>query len=116
MSMPEGWVLVPREPTEAMKREGVTQALSVSLGAGYTWPDYMADLWSTMLAASPQPEAYGVRAGLSAEDRNRAIVAGIKTSERLHAVDHTFSPAYLGMAIAQDAIRALSHTEQETKP
>jgi hypothetical protein len=70
-----------------------------------------------LFAGATQPEAYGVRAGLSAEDRNRAIVAGIETSERLHAVDHTFSPAYLGMAIAQDAIRALSHTEQgETKP
>ena len=54
-AVPVGWMLVPREPTEAMKREGVTKALSVSLGAGYTWPDYMADLWSAMLYASPGP-------------------------------------------------------------
>jgi hypothetical protein len=103
-------MLVPREPTEAMKREGVTKALSVSLGAGYTWPDYMADLWSTMLYASPQPEAYGVRAAVIEE-----CIAAVEHARS--GVIHNGNVAYIsGVSKGHDrsiaAIRALSHTEQ----
>jgi hypothetical protein len=109
-------MLVPREPTEAMKREGVTKALSVSLGAGYTWPDYMADLWSTMLYASPQPEAYGVRV------TDEMVEAAARAWCRAWDIDPDFPYSMVAGAapwwkVEAKAMRAaleaaLSHTEQ----
>lgn len=52
--VPEGWQLVPVEPTDAMCYDG-RQAGSTA----YADPDGIAivDLWEAMLAAAPKPEA-----------------------------------------------------------
>lgn len=71
VGVPDGWVLVPREPTEAMKREGVSKALSVQLSAGYTWPDYMADLWATMLSAAPSDPSRDTQPALLSTDETK---------------------------------------------
>lgn len=47
-----GYVLVPVEPTEEMRREGVTLALRSALSGGYKWPDYVAALYAAMIAAA----------------------------------------------------------------
>jgi len=48
---PEGWQLVPKEPTEEMLDRAVAFALNVSLSDGYRWTDYMRDLWKRFLSA-----------------------------------------------------------------
>lgn len=55
---PEGWRLVPAEPTEAMLDRAVAFALNVHLSSGYGWTQYMRDLWGRLLsglAAAPTP-------------------------------------------------------------
>jgi hypothetical protein len=47
--MREGWVLVPREPTEAMKVAGENVAVANFIPAG----DYEAMIYRAMLAALP---------------------------------------------------------------
>lgn len=47
-----GFAVVPAEPSEATLTAMVKKGLSVSLGGGYRWPDYMADLYRIALAAS----------------------------------------------------------------
>lgn len=46
-----GYAVVKRQPTQAMIKVGTAKALSVSLGRDYNWPDYMTDMWETMLTA-----------------------------------------------------------------
>lgn len=56
--VPEGWRLVPAEPTEAMLDRAVAFALNVHLSSGYGWTQYMRDLWGRLLsglAAAPTP-------------------------------------------------------------
>lgn len=56
---PEGYVLLPEEPSSAMLDRAVAFALNVSLGGDYSWTDYMRDLWKTMLAARPAAPTEG---------------------------------------------------------
>lgn len=51
--IPEGWRLVPVEPTAEMLDVAVSHALMVSLGGDYNWSAYMRDVWGRMLAAAP---------------------------------------------------------------
>ena len=44
--------LMPRETTPEMREAGVELALRVQLGSGYTWGDYMDDLWKVMFDAA----------------------------------------------------------------
>lgn len=46
-----------------MIKAGVKFAQGVSLGGGYRWPDYIAELWEVMAKEAPE------RAGLQAGDR-----------------------------------------------
>lgn len=52
---PEGWKLVPLEPSAGMLDVAVSHALMVSLSSDYNWSAYMRDVWQRMLAAAPQP-------------------------------------------------------------
>jgi len=51
---------LPREATEEMRRAGAAFALGVSLHAGYTWIDYMRDLWEVMAKAAPNTSSLKV--------------------------------------------------------
>lgn len=55
-TVPEGYALVPVEPTSAMLDRAVALMLNVKVSSAYTWTQYARDLWATMLAAS-QPVA-----------------------------------------------------------
>lgn len=50
-----GWVLVRRTAAPEVLERMVTHALTVSLGDGHTWRDYMCDLYRMALSASPTP-------------------------------------------------------------
>ena len=51
------WVLVPREPTEAMIDRFVSRALCVSVHGDGGWSNYAREQWAAMLAAAPSPYA-----------------------------------------------------------
>lgn len=53
-SVPDGWQLVPKEPTPAMLDSAVAYALNVQIHGEYGWTPYMRDLWNCMLAAAPE--------------------------------------------------------------
>lgn len=55
--IPDGWALVPVEPTEAMQRAFVDLALHGDVLSHGGWTGYARDQWSAMLAASPRPAA-----------------------------------------------------------
>ena len=55
LSCPDGFRLVPVEPTAEMLDRAVAFALNVTLSGEYNWSAYMRDVWRTMLAASPAP-------------------------------------------------------------
>lgn len=55
LSCPDGFRLVPVEPTQEMLDRAVAFALNVTLSGDYNWSAYMRDVWRTMLAASPAP-------------------------------------------------------------
>lgn len=55
LSCPDGFRLVPVEPTSAMLDRAVAFALNVTLSGEYNWSAYMRDVWRAMLAASPAP-------------------------------------------------------------
>lgn len=55
-AVPDGFVLVPLEPTEAMLDRAVSFALCVQLSSEFGWTDYMRVLWSRMISAVPKPE------------------------------------------------------------
>lgn len=44
------------EPSEAMLDRGVSFALNVTISGEYGWTQYMRDLWSHQIAASPLAE------------------------------------------------------------
>lgn len=46
---------VPIEPDDAMIRVGVAVGLSATFSPEYSWPQYMRDLYKTMLSASNDP-------------------------------------------------------------
>jgi hypothetical protein len=50
-AIPEGFALVPVEPTPEILDRGVAFALNVTLSGDYTWSDYIADMYRHMLAA-----------------------------------------------------------------
>lgn len=52
--VPEGWRLVPVEPTEAMKQAG---ELALDVRGLVVDHDDAADAWVAMLAAAPSPES-----------------------------------------------------------
>ncbi len=45
---------VPETPTEAMLEAGVRLALQCKIHADYTWPDYIADVYTDMIQAAPE--------------------------------------------------------------
>ena len=51
MIAPEGYKLVPIEPSNEMLERAVAFALNVQLSGNYGWTQYMLDLWATMLVA-----------------------------------------------------------------
>lgn len=51
--VPEGWVLVPVEPTEEMIDRFVSRALCVSVHGDGGWSKYAREQWSAMLSAVP---------------------------------------------------------------
>jgi hypothetical protein len=53
-AIPEGYALVPVEPTPEMLDRGVAFALNVTLSGDYTWSDYIADMYRHMLAAQQE--------------------------------------------------------------
>lgn len=55
-SVPDGWLLVPKEPTPAMLDRAVAYALNVQIHGEYGWTQYMRDLWNGMLSAAPEVE------------------------------------------------------------
>lgn len=52
-SVPDGWKLVPKEPTQEMVRACASAARAYMQEHGGNSPEVM---WSAMLAAAPQPE------------------------------------------------------------
>ena len=52
-SPPDGWVLVPREPTPEMIDRAVAFMLQVKLGGDYGWSAYARDVYGRMLSAAP---------------------------------------------------------------
>lgn len=50
--VPEGYAVVPVEPTPAMLDVAVSHALMVSLSGDYNWSAYMRDVWLRMVAAA----------------------------------------------------------------
>ena len=62
----EGWVQVPREPTEAMLEAGRKFAADPRPGE---WPEFLASLYRAMLAASPTPPPTGEREAALEEDK-----------------------------------------------
>ena len=52
--IPEGYALVPIEPTPAMLDVAVSFALNVTLSNENTWPAYMRDVWLRMATAAQQ--------------------------------------------------------------
>lgn len=54
--VPDGWVLVPVEPTPSQLDVAVSFALNVRICSDYNWSAYMRDVYARMLAAAPKPE------------------------------------------------------------
>ena len=54
-AVPDGWKLVPVEPTVGMLDIAVSHALAVSLSRDYDWSAYMRDVWMRMVEASLEP-------------------------------------------------------------
>lgn len=54
--VPDGWKLVPVEPTYDMTQAGVNLALSARISGAYPWPTYIRDMYKAMLATAPQPD------------------------------------------------------------
>jgi len=54
LAIPEGYALVPVEPTPEMLDVAVSFALNVTLSHENTWSAYMRDVWLRMTAASQQ--------------------------------------------------------------
>lgn len=52
VAVPEGYALVPVEPTLPMLTAAIDFALGAKLSGGYNWDDYMRDVWAAMLAAA----------------------------------------------------------------
>lgn len=50
--VPEGFVLVPVEPTEDELRKVVSFTLKAKLSSDYTWMDYAADMHKIMIQAA----------------------------------------------------------------
>lgn len=50
---PDGWKLVPIEPTAGMLDVAVSHALMVSLSGDYNWSAYMRDVWLRMVGSAP---------------------------------------------------------------
>jgi hypothetical protein len=54
--VPDGWQLVPMEPTASQLDVAVSFALNVKLCNDYNWSAYMRDVYARMIAAAPKPE------------------------------------------------------------
>ena len=54
VEVPEGWRLVPVEPTVEMLDVAISHALAVSLSRDYNWSAYMRDVWLRMVEVAPQ--------------------------------------------------------------
>ena len=54
VTVPEGWRLVPVEPTVEMLDVAISHALAVSLSRDYNWSAYMRDVWLRMVEVAPQ--------------------------------------------------------------
>ena len=55
VGVPDGYKLVPIEPTSPQLDTAVAFALNVKLSGDYTWSSYMHDLYKAMISAAPQP-------------------------------------------------------------
>ena len=51
-----GYRIVKDEPTPGMINRGVDFAIKAKLGGDYMWPDYIKELFCTMIAAAPGDE------------------------------------------------------------
>ena len=54
--VPEGYVLVPVEPSDSQLDVAVSFALNVRICSDYNWSAYMRDVYARMIAAAPKPE------------------------------------------------------------
>ena len=53
--IPEGWQLVPKEPTKEMY-EAASHLVTGTSGNKFEYPDELYEAYSAMLAAAPKPE------------------------------------------------------------
>ena len=72
-AVPEGWQLVPKEPTEAM----------LLAGLGSNWPEdlYLRDVYESMLAAATAPDHFRDAAEMVAEPADDRIASAIHYPE-----------------------------------
>ncbi|PZU75583.1 MAG: hypothetical protein DI530_15135 [Sphingomonas sp.] len=109
VTIPEGWVLVPREPTEAMQQAFVDAALRSSIEGVGGWSAYAREQWATMLAAAPKAPPVAQTEGVE-----RLALEAIK------AVTATTKDAAAGlsriMAIARSAGVAEPYSDLMAKP
>jgi len=54
--VPEGYVLVPVEPSDSQLDVAVSFALNVRICSDYNWSAYMRDVYARMIAAAPKPD------------------------------------------------------------
>lgn len=86
---PEGWKLVPVEPTYDMTQAGVNLALSARISGAYPWPTYIQDMYKAMLAAAPDhiPDAGNmtptVKQSLTAEPTDSEMLDWLIENEAL---------------------------------
>lgn len=57
-SVPEGWQLVPKEPTQVMSDAAIAQ-YNCSPRIGKMWGADFVDIWRAALAAAPSPQTEG---------------------------------------------------------
>lgn len=68
VQVPDGYVLVPIEPTPEMLDVAVSHALMVSLSGNYNWSAYMRDVWLRMVSAAEQSAPVGEAEPVTARD------------------------------------------------
>lgn len=84
--VPEGYVLVPVEPSDSQLDVAVSFALNVRICSDYNWSAYMRDVYARMIAAAPKPDP----------ERKHEIVPTIAAPEFIN-----FARAILAEAVPQ---------------
>lgn len=93
-----GWVLVPREPTEAMTQAGSDRHFGVMAvdDPDYDEPDEFAVIWRAMLAAAPISPAAVTEGGIEPVERERwrANLQAHVAAQRMvrEAIEELFGP------------------------